>query len=209
MLCVFLGASAALAVGAEPPGHRSRVNEWVSLPVLYGGCPALSSRAPHISAGEIAPTSSRPPNTGNGVVVSSGQTVFYAGPAPKGIDSATAAAHKNTGQAASPAPSSAVAHSGGNVAAHSSPPTTVPHPVHTTGKKARAWTVQVASFEALDQAETLQQTLCQKGYDARIVGSSRPFTVQVGAFPSSDSAMVVARHLSSREYTVFVTLAKP
>ena len=70
------------------------------------------------------------------------------------------------------------------------------------------WTVQVASYETIDQAQTLQQTLCQKGYNTRIVGSTRPFTVQVGAYLSSDSAMVVARHLSSRELTVFVTQAK-
>jgi cell division septation protein DedD len=70
------------------------------------------------------------------------------------------------------------------------------------------WAVQVASYETLDQAQTLEQTLCEKGYAARIIGTNKPFTVQVGAYPSSDSAMIVARRLSSRELTVFVTQAK-
>jgi cell division protein FtsN len=69
----------------------------------------------------------------------------------------------------------------------------------------RQWSVQVASYETFDQAQTLQQRLCQRGFDARVVGASRPYSVRVGRFATSHDALVVARRLRSPGLTVFVT----
>ena len=137
------------------------------------------------------------------IVEPSGRTVFYAGPAPKPLDTVVL---KSKPSPQHPASSSSVVSEGGDVATR---PATPPRPAGGTKSATRMWTVQVASFETLDEAQALELSLCQRGYDARIVGSNRPpFTVQVGAYPTSDSAMIVARHLSSRELTVFVTQAK-
>jgi cell division protein FtsN len=74
-----------------------------------------------------------------------------------------------------------------------------------TAASKRQWTVQIASYETLAEAEGLQRSLCQRGYEARVVGMSRPYSVQVGWYPSSDSALVVARALRPGHHAVFVT----
>jgi cell division protein FtsN len=78
-----------------------------------------------------------------------------------------------------------------------------------SGSAIRSWTVQVASYETLDEATTMQQTLCQRGYDTRIVGTGRPYTVRVGRFDTSHAALAVARRLANRKLTVFITPAEP
>jgi cell division protein FtsN len=67
------------------------------------------------------------------------------------------------------------------------------------------WTVQVASYESLVDATTEQEDLCAHGYMARVAGMSRPFAVRVGHYPSMDSALAVARKLTTRRVTPFVT----
>ncbi|GEM_PF-5698012 len=76
------------------------------------------------------------------------------------------------------------------------------------GTKTRQWTVQVASFESLQDAQSMQQSLCGHGYDARIVGVARPYVVRVGRFATSQDALVAARRLSTPKLTVFVTQAE-
>jgi cell division septation protein DedD len=174
--------------------------------IVRAACPVVHPPASsqHVSHGDIVVTSPAPVQGANGMVVQpTGQTIFYAGRAPKLFDSGSQA---SKAPAPHPASSSTVASAGGEVAAR---PATPPHPTSSTKSGVRVWTVQVASYETLDDAQALETSLCNRGYDARITGSGRaPFTVQVGAYPSSDSAMVVARHLSSPEFTVFVTQAK-
>jgi cell division protein FtsN len=77
-----------------------------------------------------------------------------------------------------------------------------------SGATVRQWTVQVASFESLQDAQTMQQSLCQRGFEARVVGAARPYVVRVGRYPSSQNALVVARHLTAPKLTVFVTQAE-
>jgi cell division protein FtsN len=74
--------------------------------------------------------------------------------------------------------------------------------------KPRQWTVQVASFESLQDAQSMQQSLCGHGYEARVVGAARPYVVRVGRFSTSQDALVAARHLSTPKLTVFVTQAE-
>jgi cell division protein FtsN len=68
--------------------------------------------------------------------------------------------------------------------------------------------VQVASFESLQDAQSMQQSLCGHGYEARVVGAARPYVVRVGRFPTSQDALVTARRLSTPKLTVFVTQAE-
>jgi cell division protein FtsN len=98
----------------------------------------------------------------------------------------------------------AVTSAGGDVAAKGSPPVTAPSKKGSAGSY-KQWTVQVATYETFDQAQSLQQSLCQRGYDARVVGVNRPYSVRVGHFASSRDALVVARRLRSSDLTVFVT----
>lgn len=74
--------------------------------------------------------------------------------------------------------------------------------------KTRQWTVQVASFESLQDAQSMQQSLCEHGYEARVVGVARPYVVRVGRFPTSQDALVAARRLTTPKLTVFVTQAE-
>ena len=202
-VCTLLTIGAAWWVTPVPRayGHELRVHQ-TALFVTDAGCPAPVARSQHVSTGDVVPTSSGA-SVKNGVLVASGQTVFYAGHAPKGVDT--------TGSKGKPSPAPLVTAASGDVVSHPVTPTrtvTSTHSTRPSGKTVPMWTVQVASYESLDQAQSLELTLCQKGYAARVIGTNKPFTVQVGAYPSSDSAMVVARRLSSRELTVFVTQAK-
>jgi cell division protein FtsN len=78
----------------------------------------------------------------------------------------------------------------------------------TASSRSRVWTVQVASYETLDEAMAMQANLCSRGYEARIRGAVRPFEVRVGRYASSDSALRIARRLTTRQLTVFVTPAE-
>jgi cell division protein FtsN len=77
--------------------------------------------------------------------------------------------------------------------------------VHPVTRRARTWTVQVASYETFDEALAMQASLCSRGYAARILGAVRPYSVRVGHYARSDSALAVARKLTTRTLTVFVT----
>jgi cell division protein FtsN len=74
--------------------------------------------------------------------------------------------------------------------------------------KIRQWTIQVASFESMGDAQAMQQSLCQHGFEARVVGANRPYIVRVGRYPTSQDALAIARHLSGPKRTVFVTPAE-
>jgi cell division protein FtsN len=74
--------------------------------------------------------------------------------------------------------------------------------------KARQWTVQVASFESLQDAQSMQQSLCEHGFEARVMGVARPYVVRVGRFSTSQDALVAARRLTTPKLTVFVTPAE-
>ena len=66
----------------------------------------------------------------------------------------------------------------------------------------------MASYETFDEALAMQATLCNRGYAARILGAVRPYSVRVGRYAVNDSALAVARKLTTRTLTVFVTPAE-
>ena len=66
------------------------------------------------------------------------------------------------------------------------------------------YSVQVGSFRAAEQAESLRQHLAQKGYDVRVQLSMVPgrgawYRVRVGSFSNRAAAEDMARRLSSQE----------
>jgi cell division protein FtsN len=74
--------------------------------------------------------------------------------------------------------------------------------------KTHQWTVQVASFESLQDAQSMRQSLCDHGFEARVLGVARPYVVRVGRFSTSQDALVAARRLTTPKLTVFVTQAE-
>ena len=79
----------------------------------------------------------------------------------------------------------------------------------TQNAKIHQWTVQVASFESLQDAQSMQQSLCGHGYEARVMGVARPYVVRVGRFSTSPGrTLVAARRLTTPKLTVFVTQAE-
>lgn len=130
---------------------------------------------------------------------------------PLGAQAVAVPAPSPSPTACSAAPGNvAVASAGGEVAPKASSPTRATAPADKGSDKGsvvshRQWTVQVATYETFDQAQSLQQSLCQRGYDARVVGVNRPYSVRVGHFGSSQDALVIARRLRSPDLTVFVT----
>jgi hypothetical protein len=54
----------------------------------------------------------------------------------------------------------------------------------------------------------MQQSLCEHGFEARVVGVARPYVVRVGRYTTSQDALVAARRLTTPKLTVFVTQAE-
>jgi septal ring-binding cell division protein DamX len=181
-------------------GSRFRTGTWIIC-----GCMSLGGISSSLSAQTRSMT---PPPA---AAPASPAPMVCAAPSP-----ATSAAATHT------APSRVIA-SGGDVAGRSgtkpatnatTKPSTKPstnlstNPSGKLGTTAHQWTVQVASFETLADAQSMQQSLCGHGYEARVVGVARPYVVRVGRFPTSKDALAAARHLTTPKLTVFVTQAE-
>jgi cell division protein FtsN len=74
-----------------------------------------------------------------------------------------------------------------------------------TGK----FTVQVGAYPTRDAAETLRRSLAARGYDARVVGSTKLFRVRVGFYDTRARADAVAQQMKAKQITVYVTEAEP
>lgn len=72
------------------------------------------------------------------------------------------------------------------------------------------FTIQVAAFRTLPQAEAMRQALVKAGYNAYVSPSQGPdgarYRVRVGTYPTRDDAQAAARRLAAeRRVTTFVT----
>lgn len=75
--------------------------------------------------------------------------------------------------------------------------TTVVAARNTGSTKARQeYSVQAAAYVTRDSAEVLAKRLSTRGYNVRIVGTSKPFRVRVGRYPTRDRAAEVLRELT-------------
>jgi cell division septation protein DedD len=200
---------ALLPAQALPHGGSEASGATVSAPVPPRGCPASTGVARAVSPGDVVLTTPGYSSDATPAPGTAGHTVFYernaqlsaadtgghAGPSPPRIATTIRATVKT--------PAS------GDVATGSSTGSTArPAATRSTVRRTRPWTVQVASYETLDEAQAMQAMLCGRGYEARIVGAVRPYDVRVGRYPTSEAAMGVARRLTSRQLTVFITPAE-
>jgi tetratricopeptide (TPR) repeat protein len=76
-------------------------------------------------------------------------------------------------------------------------------------RPARQYTVQVAAYSTLRAAERLRASLVARGYDARVVGTEKPFRVRVGRYDTRAAADSVARQMRVKKITAYVTEAEP
>ena len=58
------------------------------------------------------------------------------------------------------------------------------------------YSIQVAAYVTRDSAEVLAKRLSTRGYNVRIVGTSKPFRVRVGRYPTRDRAAEVVREMA-------------
>jgi hypothetical protein len=188
--CLLASPGAAqVSAGKQAPSSAAPI----IVPVPRG-CPVAAAAAQVVSPGDVRVNPGDPDRDIGLRPV--GRTVFYSriAAADSGARKKAATVHtRSSGEIAA-----------GGLTTTAPKHTSVPH----LTRRARGWTVQVASYETLDAAQAMQQTLCARGYEARITGMTRPYGVRVGRFASSDSALTVARRLSSRRLTVFVTAAE-
>lgn len=89
--------------------------------------------------------------------------------------------------------------------------TAATHPASTAAAPAHAghYTIQVAAYSTHAAAEVLRESLRQRGYDARVVGTSKPFRVRVGFYATRAEADAEVRRMKARHMTAFVTEAEP
>jgi cell division protein FtsN len=96
-------------------------------------------------------------------------------------------------------------------AAKSAPP--APAASRATGAGAGAaaahrYTVQVAAYSTRKAAESMRARLLAGGYDARVVGSQKPYRVRVGRYATREAADKAAAAMRAKKMTVFVTEAE-
>lgn len=91
--------------------------------------------------------------------------------------------------------------------ARAAPPAAAPPPRTSDSATATRtmYTVQVAAHDRRSDADRVATTLRGRGYDARVIGTAKPFRVRVGRVPSRAEADAVARELRTRGYQTYVT----
>lgn len=70
------------------------------------------------------------------------------------------------------------------------------------------WTIQVAAYSTHEAAERLRSTLAKRGYDARVVGSAKPFRVRVGRYATREAADAAATKMRADKLSAYVTEAE-
>ena len=201
-VCLLAPPARGQLTRSSAPSARPPVS--ASLP---RGCPAPASVARAISPGDVS-LASLPAGSSAAETHDRSRTVFYG--VPSGVSATdTGGRHRDSARLRKPNPvrtgSTGDIVAGRSTATISTSAKRTPLRALPAVRRRRFWTVQVAAYETLDEALAMQEMLCARGYEARILGAGRPYDVRVGRYPTSDSALAVARHLMSRQLTVFVT----
>jgi cell division protein FtsN len=68
--------------------------------------------------------------------------------------------------------------------------------------------VQVAAYDTRAAADTLAKRLSTRGYNVRVVGSSKPFRVRVGRYPTRERAADAARQMAKLDVRGIVVEAE-
>lgn len=77
-------------------------------------------------------------------------------------------------------------------------------PASTAESKAR-YTLQVAAYASRSDATSLAGRLKARGFDARVVGKTKPFRVRIGRYATRADAVAAQTRLKARKVTVTVT----
>ncbi|HXY29921.1 MAG TPA: SPOR domain-containing protein [Gemmatimonadaceae bacterium] len=122
--------------------------------------------------------------------------------APTKAPAASAAAPKAPTAPAASAATKAPAPAPAPTTAPTSPPASSPSATHTQ------YTVQIAAYDSRASAEALRDALRQRGMDARVYGTAKPFRVRVGRYDTKSAADAAAADMKAKKLTVFVTEAE-
>ena len=71
-----------------------------------------------------------------------------------------------------------------------------------------AWSVQVAAYNARNQADAMVARLKQNGYEARVDGAAAPYRVRIGRYSTQGQASAVQRSLKAKKIDGFVVRAE-
>jgi cell division septation protein DedD len=66
--------------------------------------------------------------------------------------------------------------------------TAAPTPAPTAPSGAMDWSVQIAAWPTMEEAERFAAAIRARGYDARVDGTSAPFRVRFGRYPTREAA---------------------
>lgn len=109
--------------------------------------------------------------------------------------------------AAPPAPSVTAA---GDTARPAAPAVDTARPVAAPSAPAKAgasfYSVQVAAYDSEESAHRLSKVLVERGIEARVDGTDRPFRVRVGKYPTRADAVKALAALKTQGHPGFVTL---
>ena len=209
ILCAYaVLTTAGASLGAQQQGRPSAGAAGTPKQVMPVSCPAPAGIARAVSPGDVSITTLDGPGHTPDASDVAQHTVFYNnGGAVLSPRDTGGRATRSSAPGGSTSAATVRTRAAGDVAAAGSA-TAGSSKRRPTTTRSRLWTVQVASYETLDLALAMQASLCSRGYEARIRGAVRPFEVRVGRYASSDSALRIARRLTTRQLTVFVTPAE-
>jgi len=66
----------------------------------------------------------------------------------------------------------------------------------TSTQARQEYSVQAAAYDTRAEAEALAKRLSMRGYNVRVIGTSKPFRVRVGRYPTRDRAAEVVREMA-------------
>ncbi|HUQ20075.1 MAG TPA: SPOR domain-containing protein [Gemmatimonadaceae bacterium] len=82
-----------------------------------------------------------------------------------------------------------------------------PTPVSSSSKSV-GYSVQVAAYNVKSQADAMAAKLKNKGYEARVSGTTKPFRVRIGHYATEAQANAVMRSLKAKQINGFVVKAE-
>ena len=75
--------------------------------------------------------------------------------------------------------------------------------------EAQRFSVQIAAYGSVQEAQRLVKQYRANGYDARVAGTVAPFRVRIGRFTTRNEAVSLAKVLKEKSGAAFVVVAEP
>ena len=83
-----------------------------------------------------------------------------------------------------------------NLAAAIGDTTSAPRNAAAPAPARQEYSIQVAAYDTREPADALAKRLSTRGYNVRVIGSSKPFRVRVGRYPTRDRAAEVVQEMA-------------